>query len=139
LVQDYSQREQCITYAAPTGVSSREIALAPQAKLRRQCEPPWHRAQTKILPKRGGALTRWRCAAAAALGYQLAPTLGAPPREHFSAILGSHARTETVGTLAAHFARLISPLHGVGLRFGFPWLQKKGGKAKPLSAKVSIQ
>jgi hypothetical protein len=54
-IHRYSQREQCITYAAPAGISGREIALAPQAKSRRQCEPPWHRAQTKILPKSGSA------------------------------------------------------------------------------------
>jgi hypothetical protein len=70
-------------------------------------------------------------------GYQLAPSLGATPREHFAAVLGRHARTEPMGTLAAHFARLVGPLHGVG-SVGKPRLQKKGGKAKPLSAKVSI-
>jgi hypothetical protein len=71
-------------------------------------------------------------------GYQLAPPLGAPPREHPAAAFGGHARTEPVGALAPHFARLIGPFHGGGsvqLSGG----EKKGGKAKPLSAKVSIR
>jgi hypothetical protein len=42
-----------------------------------------------------------------------------------------------VGALAAHFARLIGTLHAVG-SVDDAWLAKKGGKAKPLSVKVSI-
>jgi hypothetical protein len=71
------------------------------------------------------------------LGYQLVPALGAAPREHPAAALGGHARTEPVGALAAHFARLIGTLHAVG-SVDDAWLAKKGGKAKPLSVKVSI-
>src|SRR6266446_3906204 len=71
------------------------------------------------------------------LGYQLVPALGAAPREHLAAALGGHARTEPVGALAAHFARLIGTLHAVG-SVDDAWLAKKGGKAKPLSVKVSI-
>src|SRR5256885_9365739 len=47
---------------------------------------------------------------------QLAPALGAAPRENLAAALGGHARTEPVGALAAHFARLIGTLHAVGDR-----------------------
>src|SRR2546430_9502797 len=72
------------------------------------------------------------------LGYQLAPALGAPAREHPAAALGGHARTEPVGALAAHFARLIGTLHAVG-SVGPSVARKKGGKAKPLSVKVSIR
>jgi hypothetical protein len=36
-----------------------------------------------------------------------------------------------------HFARLIGALHSMSSVNG-PWVPKKGGKAKPLSAKVSI-
>jgi chromosomal replication initiator protein len=92
-----------------------------------------------MLPKNGRAqATPRRGALPQCLGYQLAAALGAPPREYLPAVFGRHARTETVGALAAHFARLIGPLHGVGSA-GVQSLQKKGGKAKPLSAKVSIQ
>src|SRR5881398_1615002 len=72
------------------------------------------------------------------LGYQLAPALGAAPREHPAAALGGHARTEPVGALAAHFARLIGTLHAAGSVRRSVAL-KKGGKAKPLRVKVSIQ
>jgi hypothetical protein len=37
-----------------------------------------------------------------------------------------------------HFARLIGALHCMGSVDG-PWVLKKGGKAKPLSTKVSIE
>lgn len=72
-----------------------------------------------------------------ALGYQLTPALGATPREDLAAILGGHACTEPVGALAPHFARLIGTLHTAGSVDRF-LATKKGGKAKPLSAKVSI-
>src|SRR5262245_34265625 len=71
-------------------------------------------------------------------GYQLAPSLGAATREHLAAVLGRHACTEPVCAFATHFARLVGPLHGVG-SVERSRLQKKGGKAKPLSAKVSIR
>src|SRR5579871_6262755 len=77
---------------------------------------------------------------ASPLGYQLVPALGAPTCEHLASVLGRHARTKPVSALATHFARLIGTLgcHCRGLRGSEGWI-KKGGKAKPLSAKVSIR
>jgi hypothetical protein len=60
-----------------------------------------------------------------ALGYQLAPALGAPARQYFTAALGGHARTEPVSALATHLARLVGPLHRVG-SVGNALLSKKG-------------
>src|SRR2546429_2451637 len=59
------------------------------------------------------------------LGYQLAPALGAPPREHAAAALGGHARTEPVCALAAHLARLIGSLHDRKAPSGDPLARKK--------------
>src|SRR5579863_5267668 len=66
-----------------------------------------------------------RSASVTTLGYQLAPALGAPARQHSAAVLGGHARTEPVSALAAHLARLIGTLHTVG-SVDDPLLSKKG-------------
>src|SRR5579862_483529 len=86
----------------------------------------------------------WRTAPAArmpplVLGYQLAAALGAAPRQHLAAVLGGHACPEPMRTLAPHLARLIGTLHTVGSVGRSGVADKKGGKAKPLSVKVSIR
>ena len=111
-IEGGSHAEESVAQASPACVGRIEVLLAPQAKSRRQSKPPWHRGPF------GGSLVG--CAAAAPpsrdapanrpLGYQLVTTLGAPAREHPAAGLGGHARTEPVGALAAHFARLVGPL-----------------------------
>jgi len=51
-------------------------------------------------------------------GYQLAPSLGAAPREHFAAVLGRHALQEAVHALAPAVVRLVRPLHENETFFG---------------------
>src|SRR5579883_1625662 len=70
------------------------------------------------------------------LGDQLPPPFGAAAGQHLAAVLGRHACPEPVRALAAQLARLIGTLHR-GSR-GSVGVPKRGGKAKPLTAKVSI-
>jgi hypothetical protein len=72
-----------------------------------------------------------------ALWNELSTALGATARQYGAAILCSHTCTEAVRARTPHFARLIGALHSMDSVDG-PWGDKKGGKAKPLSAKVSI-
>jgi hypothetical protein len=71
------------------------------------------------------------------LGYQLPAALRAAPCQNSPAVLGSHACTEPMCACSTHFARLIGTLHTVGSKDD-PGDGKKGGKAKPLTGKVSI-
>src|SRR5262249_13612582 len=91
--------------------------------------------------KRRGSTTVLRSARhpQTALGYQLVPALGAAAGQHLAAVLGGHAGAEPVGALAPYLARLIGTLHTVGSVCDCARLRKKGGKAKPLSVKVSIR
>ena len=68
---------------------------------------------------------------------QLAATLGAPTRQDPTAMLGGHARAKPVRALSPHFTWLIGALHAMTFASASAGA-KKGGKAKPLSAKVSI-
>src|SRR5271170_3075529 len=139
LIVHHCHAEKSVTQAPAARVRGVEIVFTPQATLRRQSEPPSHRAPD-LNEDLGVAELRCKCrarATAKALGYQLAAALGAAPRQHPAAGLSGHACTEPVGALAAHFARLVGTLHTVGSVERFV-ATKKGGKAKPLSAKVSI-
>src|SRR5579863_420086 len=71
---------------------------------------------TKIVGSPDCAASEKRACDLKTLGYQLTPALGAAPREDLAAVLRGHARTEPVGALAAHFARLIGTLHTGRLR-----------------------
>ena len=68
---------------------------------------------------------------------ELSAALGATAGQNGAAVLGGHAGTEPVRARTPHFARLIGALHSMSSVNG-PWVPKKGGKAKPLTAKVSI-
>src|SRR5256885_6929796 len=121
----FFQAEDGIRDYKVTGVQTCALPISPQTKSRRQSEPPWHRAleETCRMGYAGAVAVRvnpWMI-----LGYQLAPALGAPAREHPAAARGGHARTEPVGALAAHFARLIGTLHAVG-SVGRSVARKKG-------------
>ena len=70
-------------------------------------------------------------------GYQLPAALGAAPGQYLPAVLRGHACTEPMRALTTHLARLISTLHTGGSRDD-TGRSKKGGKAKPLTAKASI-
>jgi hypothetical protein len=72
-----------------------------------------------------------------ALRDELSTALGATAGQNGTAILSRHACTEPVRARTPHFARLIGALHSMG-SVNDPWGTKKGVKAKPLSAKVSI-
>ena len=72
-----------------------------------------------------------------ALWNELSAALGAAACQYGAAILSSHTCTEPVRARPPHFARLIGALHSMD-SVDDPVGIKKGGKAKPLSAKVSI-
>jgi hypothetical protein len=44
IVHARSHGKESITHASPARMGGIKVALAPQAKSRRQSEPPWHRA-----------------------------------------------------------------------------------------------
>jgi len=44
IIHGHCHRKESITHASPARVGGIKVALAPQAKSRRQSEPPWHRA-----------------------------------------------------------------------------------------------
>lgn len=67
---------------------------------------------------------------AAALRCETLASLGAPAAQHLPPLLRRHARAKSMGSLAPHFAWLISTLHPDGSRFG-TWGGRphaKGGK-----------
>jgi hypothetical protein len=72
-----------------------------------------------------------------ALGYQLPAAFGAASGEYLTAVLRGHTRAEPMRALTTHFTRLIGTLHTAGSRDD-TGRSKKGGKAKPLTAKASI-
>ena len=71
------------------------------------------------------------------LGYQLPTTLRAAPCKYLTAVLSGHTCTEPMCACSTHFTRLIRTLHTGGSKDD-PGRSKKGGKAKPLTAKASI-
>ena len=101
-------------------------------RLPRGMQPLVHSAQPECVAARNKR--RGFCHA---LWNELSTALGAAACQYGAAILRSHTCTEPVGARPPHFARLIGALHSMDSVDG-PGVGKKGGKAKPLSAKVSI-
>jgi hypothetical protein len=71
------------------------------------------------------------------LGYQLPAAFRTAPGQYLPAVLRGHTCTEPMRALTTHFARLIGTLH-TGGSTDDSGRSKKGGKAKPLTAKASI-
>ena len=96
---------------------------------------PWHTVWG-AQPERVAARNKRR-GCCHVLWNELSTALGAAACQYGATIFRSHACAEPVCARTPHFARLVGALHSMGSVDGSVGI-KKGGKAKPLSAKVSI-